>query len=76
MPKRQPIAEQLATTAGGKWTAVRDGFGWLYRSDDGRTVRRYSEARLGYDGYSDTEFNTVYIDDRGNRLLVGTILRL
>lgn len=58
--KRRPIAAQLAERLGGSWRAVRDGFGWMYRCDDGRTVRRYGEPVLGYDGYSDTEFNTVY----------------
>lgn len=65
---RYPIAKQLQARFGGEWKAVRsdhNGFGWMYVEKAGRAVRCYSESVLDFDGYSDTEFNTVYIDDAG-----------
>lgn len=63
--KRLSIAAQLTKRLGGEWRAVRDGFGWRWVGPDGRTVRAYAQPVLGFDGYSDTEFLTVYIDNEG-----------
>ena len=64
-----PIVKQLNQRLGGTWKAVRSdlsGFGWMYVQDGtGRTVRPYAESVLDYDGYSDTKFVTVYIDNNG-----------
>jgi len=71
MKRKRPIAEQLKVVLGGDWKAVRDGFCWYYVSTDGRTVRRYAEPILEWDGYSDTNFAIVYYDDQGNRVPIG-----
>ncbi len=65
---RPNLARQLTDRFGGRWRAIRNdmGMGWYWQDEvSGRTVRSYGEPFLGYDGYSDTEFVTVYIDDQG-----------
>jgi hypothetical protein len=60
------IASQLTSNLGGKWQAVRDGFSWYYvQEGTSRVVRCYSESVLGWDGYSDEDFVTVYVDNDG-----------
>ncbi len=71
MIKKRPIADQLADILGGKWKAIRDGMSWYYKCSDDRVVRPYSESILGYDGYSDDNFQTVYYDNSGNRIPIG-----
>lgn len=66
--KRKPIATQLSERLGGVWVAVRNGMSWYWKCGDGREVRMYSESVLGYDGYSDSEFVTVYLDQDGKRV--------
>lgn len=68
--RTETITQQIARQLGGVWKAVRDGWGWMYECDDGRTVRRYAECVLTYDGYSDEKFNTVYMTDDGTRVFV------
>lgn len=68
--KHTPISVQLAKDGGGTWKAVRYGFGWEWVCDDGRIVRRYAEPALGFDGYKDDEFNTIYLDQHGRRYFV------
>lgn len=65
MKRKSTIAQQLAKRFGGEWRAVRDGFSWRWEGPDGRIVRCYAESILDYDGYSDTEFRRVLIDNRG-----------
>ena len=67
-PRRHPIAKQLSEKLGGNWRAVRNGFGWYWVCSDGREVRKYAEGVLDYDGYSDSEFYTVYYDKGGKRV--------
>lgn len=79
MPRRVSIARRLEEELGGRWRAVRDGFGWRYECSDGREVRRYAAPVLDYDGYSDTKFNSYYSADGGwTPVLVGlsTVLKL
>lgn len=59
------IVKQLERLLGGNWKAIRNGFCWFYRCNDGREVRRYAAPVLGYDGYSDDEFNVIYSLDGG-----------
>ncbi len=77
--RHKPIAQQLAEKYGGEWKTVRNGFGWYYVGPSGRKVRRYAQPILDWDGYSDTEFAVVYLDNKGNRMDVSTgkmLLRL
>jgi hypothetical protein len=68
MALRKTIADQLNQIAGPGWKAVREPgtFGWRW-TDGTRTIRAYSESVLTWDGYSDSEFNTVYLDDHNRR---------
>ncbi len=70
MSKRTTMSERLSKALGEKWRAVRDegDWSWHWVNETGRTVRSYSESVLGYDGYSDTDFRTVYIDDTGKQV--------
>lgn len=38
------VADELARFVGGKWKAVRYGFGWEYLCEDGRRARWYGEV--------------------------------
>lgn len=67
------MREQLANKLGGNWFAVRDGFGWKYRCDDGREVRGYAQLSPQHDGDDDTFF-TVWIDDTGKTVGHGRII--
>lgn len=66
--KRLSIVKQLNDKLHGNWKAVRDGFGWKWVNDQGREVKAYAESIATYDGYSDDEFATVYIDNNGVRV--------
>lgn len=61
--RKGSILRQLTDRLGGVWRAVRDDgdFHYHWVAEDGREVRCYSESVLTYDGYSDTEFNQVYL---------------
>lgn len=67
--RKETVAQALTRATGKAWTAVRDAgeFGWRYRCEDGRVVHACAESVLGWDGYSDTEFDTVYYDQHGFR---------
>jgi hypothetical protein len=62
--KNPPITKQLTDKLGGRWKAVRHGFGWKWLSDDGREVNAYSKLAPKYDG-DDDYCITVYIDSSG-----------
>lgn len=70
MSRKTSIVSQLNRKLGGNWKAVRDEgcFGWRWVAEDGREVRAYAEAVLGYDGYSDEEFYTVYLLSTAGKL--------
>jgi hypothetical protein len=69
--KKLSIADRLSEALGGEWKAVRDvgdfSWHWVQEGTD-RTVRGYAEPVLGYDGWSDEEFNMVYLDNKGVRV--------
>ncbi len=68
---KRPIAQQIEAQLGGTWRAVRNGFGWKWEDATGRVVRAYSESVMDYTGWSDSVFNTVFIEDKtGRRVFV------
>jgi hypothetical protein len=69
-----PVVVQLAEQLGGKWKAIRDGFGWYWVGPNGRTIRPYSELIMGYDGYLDDKFNIAYIDDKGVKVGINGLI--
>lgn len=69
-PRKGSIARQLHDRLGGSWRAVRDPgeFHYRWENDQGWEVRAYGEPVLGYDGYSDTEFNRIYLLSTAGKL--------
>lgn len=61
---RKPIVRQLGEVCGGRWRAVRDGFGWRWEDDAGHSVRVYAQLNNAWDG--DDSYTCVYIDDQGH----------
>lgn len=64
MPHIEPIIRQLERRFKGKWRAVRQGFGWMWKGPNGMTVRTYSQLTPQYDGDDETCIS-VYIDNNG-----------
>lgn len=71
---RPDIVGQLARVVGGEWKAVRDGMSWKWVRSDGYVVRSYAESVLEFDGYSDTNFLTVYYGSDGRWLGAGGVI--
>lgn len=64
------IPTYLATHFGGEWKARRDGFGWRYECDDGRTANWYA-AWTPQTSNGDETYTSQLIDNTGKLLLTG-----
>lgn len=67
---RGPIAAFLTKNHGGNWKAVRNGFGWAYECDDGRSAAWYA-AWTPQTSNGDETYTSQLIDNNGKLLLTG-----